>query len=151
MNQPSTVAPRPPAPEPTGEQSLAPLLRELAQDSSALIKQEIALAKAELRQSVSVMAGGAIRIGIALALLATGGLVLIAFIVLLLGSLLANYWLSALIVGLVFTTIGGLLALSGVGRMKEVQMAPETTLQTLKDDGEWAKEEVQQLKRGLKS
>lgn len=142
-----------PAPPPNldREPSIGPLLRELAQDSSALIRQEIALAKAEVRQSVSQVTNGAVKLGIAAALLAVAGLVMTAFLVLLLGELLDSYWISALIVGVVFALTGAVLALSGISRLKEVQMAPEATLQTLKEDGAWAKEEVQELKRELTS
>lgn len=150
MSNDTRVAP--PAPEvgPT-EASLGPLISQLAQDSSALIKQEIALAKAEIRQSVSQTANGAMKIGVAVALLSVGGLVLTAFVILLLGDLLGNYWLSALIVGVVYAIVGALLALGGMRRLKEVQMAPGATIETLKEDRDWAKAEVEDLKRDLKS
>lgn len=131
------------------EQSLRPLLNQLAQDSSALIKQEIALAKAEVKESISQTANGVVKLGIAAALAGVAGLVLTAFLVLLLGDLLDNYWVSALIVGVLFAIVGAVLAMAGVKRFKEVQMAPEATIETLKDDRDWAKTEVQELKRDL--
>jgi uncharacterized membrane protein YqjE len=141
---------RPGDPPPATEPSLGPLLSQLAQDSSELIKQEIALAKSEVKHSVAQAANGAVKLGVAAALLSVGGLVLTAFLVLLLGELLGNYWLASLIVGGVFILVGALLARGGVHRLRELG-APEATIETLKEDRDWAKAEVQQLKRGLKS
>lgn len=132
-----------------GDPALGPLFRQLAQDSSDLIRQEIALAKAEVRQSVGQTVSGAAKIGVAAALVAVGGLVLTAFLVLLLGELLDSYWVSALLVGVVFLVVGGVLALAGIKRLKTVQFAPQETIETLKDDRDWAKAEVQELKRDL--
>ena len=134
-----------------GDQSLGSLFSQLANDSTTLIRQEIALAKAEVRQSVRETANGAAKLGIAAALATVGALVLTAFLVLLLGDLLDNYWLSALIVGMAFLIVGGLLAMTGMRKLKGVQLAPETTLATLKEDKAWAQSELQQMKRDLRS
>ena len=151
MTNDTRVAPHAPAPSVAdADRSLGPLFSQLAQDSSALIRQEIALAKAEVRHSISQTTSGAVKVGVAAALLSVGGLVLTAFLVLLLGELLGNYWLSALIVGAVFTVIGAFLALAGIRRLKEVQVAPQETIETLRADRDWAKAEVQELKRDLK-
>ena len=151
MTNDTRVAPHAPAPSVAdADRPLGPLFSQLAQDSSALIRQEIALAKAEVRHSISQTTSGAVKVGVAAALLSVGGLVLTAFLVLLLGELLGNYWLSALIVGAVFTVIGAFLALGGIRRLKEVQVAPQETIETLRADRDWAKAEVQELKRDLK-
>ena len=154
MNSDKRVATRPPEPVPVSleeDPSLGVLVRQLAQDSTTLIKQEISLAKAEVRQSVAETAKGATKLGIAAALLAVAGLVLTAFLVLLLGDLLDNYWVAALIVGVVFAIAGALLALSGMRRLKEVQLAPAATIETLKGDKAWAQSEIRQVKHDLKS
>lgn len=151
MTNESHVVPRPPGPDPTdADRSLGPLFNQLAQDSSALIRQEIALAKAEVRQSISQTTNGAVKLGVAVALLSVGGLVLTTFLVLLLGHLLDNYWISALIVGVIFSIIGALLALGGLRRLKDVQVTPQDTIETLKADRDWAKAELRELKRDLK-
>lgn len=145
----AVARPSPGQPE-TPDPALGPLFSQLARDSSDLIRQEIALAKAEVRQSVRQTISGAARVGIAAVLAGVGGLVLTAFLVLLLGDLLDNYWVAALIVGVLFTIIGAILALAGIRRLQEVQVAPQETIETLKDDRDWARAEVQELKRDLK-
>lgn len=141
---------RPPT-APGAEPALRPLVSQLAQDSAALVKQEIALARAEVRQSIRQTANAAVKLGLAAALVTVGGLVLTAFLVLLLGELLGSYWVSALIVGVIFAIVGTLLALGGARRLKEASMAPEATLETLKEDADWARSEMQELKRDLKA
>lgn len=147
---PRTVTPPVPLPE-RQESSLRPLLNQLAQDSAALVKQEINLAKAEVRESVRQTAAGATRIAIGAAIGAVAGLVLTAFLVILIGELLGNYWLSALIVGLVLALVGGILAMAGVRRFRTVSVTPERTIETIREDAAWAKQEVDDLKRELRS
>src|SRR5690606_1813173 len=140
--------PGPPIPLPAEdrqESALRPLLNQLAQDSAALVKQEITLAKAEVRASVKQTAAGATRVAAGAAIGGVAGLVLTAFLVLLLGDLLGNYWLAALIVGVVFAAIGGLLAMAGVRRIRQMSVAPEQTMETLREDAAWAKQEVNDL------
>lgn len=138
-----------PAAHPDG--SIRPLLNQLAEDSGALVRQEIALAKAEIRETVQATASGATRIAIGGAIAAVAGLVLTAFLVLLLGALLENYWLAALIVGLALALVGGILAMAGVRRLRALTVAPEQTIETLRQDAQWARREVDDLKRGLKA
>ena len=146
VSSPPTEAP----PRPVGrEPELAPLFRQLAQDSSALIRQEIALAKAEVRQSVRQTTNGVLKLAIAGGLAAAGGLVLTAFLVILVGQLLGNYWASALIVGAVYLLIGALFGFAGMRRLRALQ-GPDATIATLKEDRDWARAEMQELKRDLR-
>lgn len=131
------------------EPSLGDLFRQLAQDSSTLIRQEITLAKTELSQSVSKATTDAVMIAVWGAVALVGSLVLVTFLVLLLGDILDNYWLSALIVGGLFTLAGGLLAKSYAKKLKNIDYKPEATIQTLKQDKAWVQSEVQSLKRDL--
>jgi hypothetical protein len=118
--------------------SLGELFADLSRESSTLLKQEMALAKAELSRKAS-------EAGRQAAMLAVGGLVayagfltLIAFVVLALSEAL-DPWISALLVGAVVTAIGGFLVMSGIERLKRMSAAPDQTVQTLKEDAEWLK------------
>lgn len=121
------------------EESMAELVKELSRQTSTLVRQEVGLAKAEMAQKgkqagIGVgMFGGAGAVGfLALAALTT------CFIAAL-ESVMA-LWLAALIVAIVYAAIAGVLAMAG---KKEVQQAappvPEQTLDTLKEDAQWAK------------
>ncbi len=145
------VTPRPetgPAAEPGGP-PLGDLLKQLTRDSATLVRQEVALAKAELRQNVKSLAKDAAMIAIGAVLALVGGLVMVAFLVILLGDVLDNYWLGALIVGVLFLLVGGLLAMSGAKKLQKEEVAPTRTIETLKEDKQWLQSEIKQARQDL--
>jgi uncharacterized membrane protein YqjE len=128
---------------------LGELVKQLAQDSATLVRQEMALAKTELRQNLTSMAKDAAMIAVGGVIAAVGGLVLVAFLVILLGSVLGNYWLSALIVGGLFVLVGGVLIMTNLKKLKKEEVAPTRTIETLKEDKQWLQSEITQAKREL--
>ena len=124
------------------ERSLGDLFSDLTRDIVTLVRQEIALARTELGQSVS-------KVGRDIGFLAVGGLVLyagflalLATIIIILGTIGLPWWLSALIVGIVVAGIGYFLIRRGLDALKKVELAPQKTIDTLKEDVEWAKEQT---------
>jgi hypothetical protein len=124
------------------ERSLGDLFSDLTRDIVTLVRQEIALARTELGQSVS-------KVGRDIGFLAVGGLVLyagflalLATIIIILGTIGLPWWLSALIVGIVVAAIGFFLIRRGLDALKKVELAPQKTIETLKEDVEWAKEQT---------
>jgi MFS family permease len=115
------------------------LVKQLADQTSTLVHQEMELAKAELAAKGKQAGKGAGLLGSAalVGLLAAGALT--AFLIMLLDGVLAN-WLAALVVAVAFGAIAGILALQG---RKKTQAAappvPEQTVETVKEDVEWAK------------
>jgi len=58
---------------------------------------------------------------------------------------LANFmpwWLSALLVGIVVAAIGYALVQRGMSALKKENLAPRQTMETLKEDTEWAKDQI---------
>ncbi|HEX5724213.1 MAG TPA: phage holin family protein [Longimicrobiaceae bacterium] len=129
------------------EPALGELIRQLAQDSATLVRQEVALAKAEMRQNLKAAARDATMVATGGLLALVGAMVLILFLVLLVGDALDEYWLGALIVGLVFLAVGGFLAKKSLDSLKRDSLAPEQTIQTLKEDKQWVQSEIQQARR----
>lgn len=139
-----------PAPRPgPGEPPLGDLFRQLAQDSATLVREEVALAKVEMRQNLKSAARDAAMVAVGGGIALVGALVLIAFLVMLVGDLLDEYWLGALIVGALFVIVGGIMAKKSLNQLQDDSMAPEQTIQTLKEDKQWAQREIQQVKRDL--
>jgi MFS family permease len=115
------------------------LVKQLADQTSTLVRQEIDLAKAELTQKGREAGKGAGLFAAAavIGLLAAGALT--AFLIMLLDGALAN-WLSALIVGIVFAAVAGALAVAGRNRIQRATPpVPQQTVETVKEDVEWAK------------
>jgi uncharacterized membrane protein YqjE len=129
------------------QEPIRELLKRLSQESSQLVRQEIELAKAELAVKGRKAGAGAGMLGAAgvVGLLALGALT--AFFILLLDGALAN-WLAALIVTIAYAAIAGVLALRGRDRVREASPpVPEQTIETVKEDVEWAKTQTQSASR----
>jgi uncharacterized membrane protein YqjE len=126
-------------PEQLRERPIGDLVKQLAGQTSTLVRQEIDLAKAEMSEKASVAGKGAGLIGGAavVGLLAAGALT--AFLILLLSEAM-DAWLAALIVTVVMAAIAAALGLAGRNRIRAATPAvPEQTVETVKEDGEWAK------------
>ena len=127
---------------PIGEVALA-----LTRDLSLLIRQELELAKAEMRQKGRIALPGLGMMGAAgvVGLLAAGALT--AFVILLL-SLFLDEWLAALLTALALAGVAAALALAGKERVEEVgSPLPEQTIETMKEDAEWMKEQARSARR----
>ena len=133
----------------TSEASIGELFKRLTSDTTELIRAELTLARAEMRATAAAYASDATKIGIAVGLALAGVLALGAFAVVGLGDLFNNYWLAALIVGVVLLGVGGYLVRNAVADMKRHSLAPRETMETLRDDASWVKQEGRELKREL--
>lgn len=132
------------------ETPIGELFKRLTSDTSELIRQEAALAKAEIRETGSALAGDARDIGIAIGLAVAGSLALVAFLVIALGNLLdGRYWLSALIVGTIALAIGMMMAKHAVSDMKQRGFTPKQTMDTLREDKAWASQQARELSHDL--
>jgi len=121
------------------ERSLGELFGDLTKETSNLVRQEVELAKTELSQKASSVGKdiGSLAVGGAIAyagLLAIGAAIIIG-----LAQIGLPWWLSALIVGLVVAGIGYFLVQKGLSALKRQNLAPSKTIQTIKEDVEWAK------------
>lgn len=130
-------------------QTLKTLFRQLGDDATTLVQEEIALAKLEMRKEGRAIAADAVKVAIALSLAWMGGLALTAFLIIAIGGLLDSYWAGALIVGAVFLLIGGVMAKGAVNDLKTRSLKPEDTVATLREDKRWAKQEAQDFKREM--
>jgi uncharacterized membrane protein YqjE len=129
------------------DQSLPELLKRLSAETTQLVHQELDLAKVELTQKGRQAGAGAGLFGSAAAL-ALGALgALTACIILALDAALPA-WLAALIVAAVYGVIAAVLAVQGRDRVKQVTpLAPEQTIETVKEDVEWAKTQTRSARR----
>lgn len=118
--------------------SLGVLLRRLSDDTSALVRQELALARAELEEQGKRAGAGAGMFGGATvaALLALGALTAAAIAGL---DQAVALWLSALIISAVWAAVAGVLALRGRAQMRRATPPAPQTIETVKEDVQWAK------------
>ena len=120
---------------------------ELTKDLSLLVRQELELAKAEMREKGRIALPGLGMIGGAgvVALCAAGALT--AFLVLGLAELV-DAWLAALIVGAVLGAAAAALAWAGKEQVGEAgSPLPEQTIETIGEDVQWVKEQARSGRR----
>jgi uncharacterized membrane protein YqjE len=125
-------------PEPT----LGDLFTGLTSDLSALVRQELELAKTEMQESAKQGAKGAAFMAIGGFLAYAGLILLLIALAVLVGNLLENYWLSTLLVGLAVVVIGGVMAASGKSQLAHMNLTPRKTIQTLEADAHMVKEKL---------
>ena len=129
------------------DQSVGQLLRELSEETSTLVRQEVQLAKAELSEKAQqagkgagLLAGAAV---MGVALLGAFTAFLIAVI-----ALALPVWLAALVVTMVYAVVVAVLALAGRSALrKATPVKPEQTIDTVKEDVQWAKTQAKSAKR----
>ncbi|MQA98805.1 MAG: phage holin family protein [Actinobacteria bacterium] len=114
------------------------LLKELSSELSTLIKQEMELAKAELRTTGKRAGIGAGLVGGGAAVGYLAAAAFTAFLVLLINEV-TPAWLAALIVAVVYGVIAALLAMRGRDKVKEAMPPAPATTETVKEDIRWAK------------
>jgi hypothetical protein len=124
------------------DRSLGELFGDLARDMGTLVSQEVALARTEMTEKAS-------RVGKDIAFLAVGGLIvytgllaIIAAVIVLLAQNGVSWWLSALLVGVFVTVIGYVIVQKGIAALKREDLAPRQTIESLKEDTQWAKEQI---------
>jgi hypothetical protein len=129
------------------ERPVGELLKELSNQTTTLVRQELELAKAEMAEKGkraglgAGMFGGAGLVG----LLALGALTTCVIAALATGM---DLWLAALIVAVVYAAVAGALALAGRKKTQEATPpAPEQAIESTKEDVQWAKTRAKSARR----
>jgi hypothetical protein len=122
----------------TDDTSIGELITNISDDLSRLFRQEVELAKAELKQEAA-------KAGKAAGMLGGAGfagylaVVLLSFaLVFGLSNVMDAGW-AALIVAAIWLAIGAVLYVSGRNKLKTVDPMPNRTVDTIKEDARWLK------------
>ena len=131
------------------ERSLADLLKELRDESSTLVRQEVALAKTEIGEKVSTYATNAAYVAAGAAVALIGGIFLLLAVANVVSGIFFHVlpsigtWMAGAIgyaiVGLVIAIIGYVLYQKGVTTLKNATAVPEKTVASLQENKEWLK------------
>jgi uncharacterized membrane protein YqjE len=127
--------------------STGDLVKQLSEQTTTLVRKEIELAKVELSEKGKVAGKGAGMFGGAgvVGLLALGTLT--AMILALLDKAM-DFWIAALIVTVIYGAIAAVMAMAGRDRIKAATPpAPEQTVETVKEDVQWAKSQAKSARR----
>lgn len=130
--------------------SLGTLIRDLRDETTILLRQEVSLAKAEMNEKVSRVSRNAV------AAIVGGAIAFAGFILLLFagGAGLAigleeagvaeetAAWLGPLIVGIVVAIIGYVMFQKGLSTIRRTSMMPDKTIESMQRNKEWMKEKM---------
>jgi hypothetical protein len=123
------------------ERSIGDLFSQLAAETGTLVRQEVALAQSELTAKAS-------KVGKNVGFLAIGGAVGYAALLAVLAAVvigLSNFmpaWAAALLVGAVVGIASFVLISSALAELKETDLTPEETVESIKEDAQWLKKQM---------
>ena len=124
------------------ERSIGALFGELSQDVALLVRQEAQLAKTEMQQKLSKVTTDLVALATGGVVALVGGLALTAALILLLIDPVGiKPWLAALLVGAVLAIAGWVMLQRGAKDLKRTDPTPRRTVETIKEDIQWAKEQ----------
>jgi len=117
------------------------LLSGLLRDVQQMVRGEMALARAEIKDDVSTIGTSIASLAIATIFALTG------FILLMLGvtyvlNMYMRMWIAAGIVGLVLLAIGGMLAMGAKKKLSAASLKPDQTIDSLKETKTWAQQQM---------
>jgi hypothetical protein len=137
------------------ERSLGSLIKELGDEGSRLIREEVQLAKTEMREKIEVyerntvkmVVGGVLLLGAFLVLLiaVNRGLTLLLFQFM---SLEIAAWLAPLILASIAGLVGWGMTQNAQKEMKEEGLTPNRTMQTLREEKDWVMQEAREVRHG---
>jgi hypothetical protein len=123
------------------ERSIGELFSELANETSTLIRQEVALAQVEITQKASTA-------GKNVGYLAVGGFVGYAGLLAIIAGVIMGLsyfipaWLAAIIVGAIIAVVSYVLVSSALSALKNMDVKPTETVESIKEDARWLKNQV---------
>jgi uncharacterized membrane protein YqjE len=129
------------APQMQQGRTMAEVLQDIVANIQEIFRSEFRLAKIEIQQQTAQAARSAVPliVGVLLGLYAFGFLLLAAVHAL---SLAVDPWLASLIVGVAVLAISLALVSMGRNRLKQVKVVPEKTVETVKENVQWAKQQI---------
>lgn len=121
--------------------SMGEILQDIIADVQEIVRSEFRLAKAEVQEETAKVARSGIPliVGLLLGLYALGFILLAAVHAL---SIVVAAWLGTLIVGFLVGVVSLILINVGRNRLKGVKVVPEKTIGTMKENVQWARNQI---------
>lgn len=125
---------------PAGDRSFAEILQDVVGNVQEIVRSEVRLAKAEIKEEAAKAKSSAMLLGIGAASAVYAVLFLLLMTVYALTLVMPN-WAAALVVGGALAIVAAVAITAGVKRFKEIHPTPERTLETIKENVEWVKQQ----------
>jgi len=124
---------------PAEDRSFSDVFQDILHNVQDIVRSEVRLAKTEIREEVGEAKSSAVLVGGG-ALTAVFALLFFLLTVVYALALVMPSWAAALIVGAAVALIATLMLTTGMRRFKQVHPTPERTVETIKENIEWAKQ-----------
>ena len=123
------------------ERPLGELFSDLVNETTTLVRNEVALAKVEITQKATKVGTniGSLVIGGAIAYAAL--LAVCAAVILLLDRWMPA-WVAALVVGVIVGVVAWLMISKAISALRSMELKPQETVESLKEDAQWIKEQI---------
>lgn len=123
------------------DRSLGDLFAELAGETGTLVRQEVALAQTEIVHKATKAGKNVGYLVVGGAVAYAGVLAVIAGVIILLSNFLPA-WLSAVLIGAAVSGVAYFMITSAIAELKKTDPMPRNTIETIKEDAKWLKNEV---------
>ena len=122
-----------------GDRSLSDVLQDIIRNVQEIVRSEVRLAKTEIREEAAKAKSSALLLGAGgvAAIFATLFLLLVIVYAL---ALVMPGWAAALIVGAALAVVASVMLMAGIKRFKQIHPIPARTVETIKENVEWAKQ-----------
>jgi uncharacterized membrane protein YqjE len=120
------------------DRSISSVLSDIVGNVQQIVRAEVRLAKAEVREEAAKAKRGLMLLGAgAVGFMFAGGFLLLALVYAL--ATVWPAWAAALVVALGAAAVGGMIVAAGVSNLKSISLAPPRTVSTIQENIEWAK------------
>ncbi len=140
---------------PVDDRSLGSLIKELGDEGGRLIREEVQLAKAELREKMEVYERNTVKMVVGGAMLLGAFFVLLVAVnrglTVLLGQFMTAevaVWMAPLILALVAGVTGWGMTRNAQSEMKREGLTPTQTMRTLREEKNWVQQQVREVRHG---
>lgn len=124
------------------EQSIGELFGQLSSDVATLLRQEAQLARVEMREKLSRIAGDVTSLATGAIVVLLGGMALTAAVILVLaGPVGLDGWVAALLVGAAMALIGWVMLRKSLTDLKRRDPLPRRAVESIKEDIQSVKEQ----------
>jgi uncharacterized membrane protein YqjE len=123
------------------DRSLSDVLQDVIRNVQEIVRSEVRLAKTEIREEATKAKSSALLLG-AGAVTAIFAILFLLLMTVYVLALVLPSWAAALIVGAALAVAAALMLTAGVRRFKLIHPTPERTVETIKENVEWAKQQA---------
>jgi uncharacterized membrane protein YqjE len=123
------------------DRSLSDILQATIRNLQEIVRSEVRLAKTEIREEVAKAKSSAVLLG-AGAVTAIFAILFLLLMIVYALALVMPSWTAALIVGAALAVVASVMLTAGIRRFKQIHPTPERTVETIKENVEWAKQQA---------